>query len=53
VATLFVAVSVALCIASDATLGTYLGRPIANQFRRIRHWRAKADHLARRAVTDL
>jgi uncharacterized membrane protein YjjP (DUF1212 family) len=42
-ATLFVAVSVALGIASGATLGTYLGRPIANQLRRIRGWQAKAD----------
>ena len=42
-ATLFVAVSVALGIASGATLGTYLGRPIANQLRRIRHWRPRAD----------
>ena len=42
-ATLFVAVSVALGIASGATLGTYLGRPIASQLRRIRPWRAKAD----------
>ena len=43
-ATLFVAVSVALGIASGATLGTYLGRPIANQLRRIRPWRPRADH---------
>jgi uncharacterized membrane protein YjjB (DUF3815 family) len=42
-ATLFVAVSVALGLASGATLGTYLGRPIANQLRRIRRWQAKAD----------
>jgi uncharacterized membrane protein YjjP (DUF1212 family) len=42
-ATLFVAVSVALGLASGATLGTYLGRPIANQLRRIRRWQANAD----------
>jgi len=38
--TLALAVSVALGIASGATLGTYLGRPITSQLRRIQRWLA-------------
>jgi uncharacterized membrane protein YjjB (DUF3815 family) len=43
VGTLLLAVSIALGIAAGATLGTYLGRPIVDQLRRIRRRYAGTD----------
>jgi uncharacterized membrane protein YjjB (DUF3815 family) len=43
IATLFLAASIALGIAAGATLGTYLGRPIVGQLRRIRRRYAGTD----------
>ena len=43
IATLLLAASIALGIAAGATLGTYLGRPIVGQLRRIRRRYADTD----------
>jgi uncharacterized membrane protein YjjB (DUF3815 family) len=43
IATLLLSASVALGIAAGATLGTYLGRPIVGQLRRIRRRYAGTD----------